>query len=62
MNVSRYIRSETVLQAKRMLIHTDLTVKEIANGLGCDDAAYFSRLFTPTVGVSPSMFRQRDLE
>ncbi len=61
MSVSRCIRSERVLQAKRLLVHTDLAVKEIADALGIDDYAYFSRLFTEDTGISPTAFRQRNL-
>lgn len=56
-NVSTYIRAEIMLRAKRMLAYTDTPVKEIAYSLGFDDNAYFSRLFTQTVGVSPTVFR-----
>ena len=34
MNVTVYIKNEVVLQAKRLLVHTDLTVKEISYRLG----------------------------
>lgn len=46
-----------MLQAKRLLVHTSLSVKEIADRLGIADCAYFSRLFTQTAGVSPTLFR-----
>ena len=62
MNVTVYIKNEVVLQAKRLLVHTDLTVKEISYRLGIEDHAYFSRLFLQATGVSPTAFRQRNLE
>lgn len=62
MNTTLYIKKEVVLQAKRLLIHTDLAVKEIADRLGVDDYAYFSRLFTRTTGISPVLFRQKNRE
>lgn len=62
MNATLYIKNEVVLQTKRLLVHTDLAVKEIANRLGIDDYAYFSRLFSQATGVSPTLFRQRNLE
>lgn len=62
MSATIYIKNETVLQAKRLLVHTDLAVKEIACRLGIDDCAYFSRLFTQTTGISPTQFRERNLE
>jgi len=61
-SATSYIKNEVVLQAKRLLVHTDLAVKEIAGHLGIDDYAYFSRLFTQATGISPTVFRQRNLE
>lgn len=62
MNATSYIKNEVVLQAKRMLAHTALAVKEISDRLGIDDYAYFSRLFTQATGISPTLFRERYLE
>lgn len=61
MSTSDYIKNEAVLLAKRMLVHTDLSVREIADRLGIDDYAYFTRLFTRTAGVTPTAFRLRYL-
>lgn len=61
MNATQYIRHELVLQAKRLLVYTDLTTKEIADRLGINDCAYFSRLFTQTTGITPTSFRQKNL-
>lgn len=62
MSATLYIKNEVVLRAKRLLVHTDLAVKEISNRLGIDDYAYFSRLFTQATGISPTLFRERNLE
>lgn len=61
MNATSFIKNEVVLRAKRQLVHTDLSIKEIADSLGIDDHAYFSRMFTQATGVSPTLFRQRNL-
>lgn len=61
--VGRYIHEEQMLRARRLLIHTTMTVREIAFELGFADAAYFTRLFfTKVTGVSPSSFRRQYLE
>lgn len=60
MNATSFIKNEVMLRAKRQLVHTDLSIKEIADSLGIDDHAYFSRMFTQATGVSPTMFRQRN--
>lgn len=61
MSTAAYIKGEIVLQAKRLLASTSLSVKQIAGRLGFDDGAYFSRLFSQATGISPTEFRQRNL-
>ena len=51
------IKNRIILEAKRLLVHTSLTAKEIAYELGYEDPAYFSRLFMVKTGQSPSGFR-----
>ena len=57
--VSYWIQYEVILEAKRLLYHTDYNVKEIANELGYEDHAYFSRLFKKMVVQTPVEFRRR---
>jgi AraC-like DNA-binding protein len=57
--VSYWIHRQVALEAKRLLYHTGMNVKEIAFALGYEDAAYFSRLFSKTAGMSPGAFRRR---
>ena len=57
-SVSRNIQDEIILQAKRQLVYTTTSVKEIAQGLGFDDYSYFTRLFTKVAGVPPTLFRK----
>ena len=58
-SVSYWIQQEIVLEAKRLLYHSDCTVKEIAYELGYEDHAYFSRLFKKVVSLTPGEFRRR---
>ena len=58
-SISRTIRDEVVLRAKRLLAHSDLSVQQIAAELGFDDSAYFSRLFARASALSPSAFRDK---
>jgi len=53
------IKNRILLEAKRLLAHTDLTAKEIGYELGYDDPAYFSRLFMQKTGETPSAFRAK---
>jgi AraC-like DNA-binding protein len=53
------IKQRIILEAKRLLAHTGLSVKEIGYDLGYDDPAYFVRLFTKQTGASPVEFRKQ---
>jgi len=56
---SDFIKNRILLEAKRMLIYTDFTVKEIAYELGFNDPAYFSRFFTKAENKSPLQFKKQ---
>jgi len=45
------------LEAKRALHYTNLTIAEIAYGLGFVDPAYFTRSFTRHAGLPPRQYR-----
>lgn len=51
------IHQRLLLEAKRLLIYTPMTVSEVADNLGFADPAYFSRFFKRLNGTSPSVFR-----
>lgn len=51
------IQSRIILEAKRLLMYTDKSTKEIAYDLGYADAAYFSNFFKKKTGYAPSDFR-----
>ena len=60
--VSYHIQQRIILEAKRLLYHSDKSVKEIATQLGYNDYPYFSRLFTKITGMSALAFRNRNRE
>ncbi|WPU99184.1 helix-turn-helix transcriptional regulator [Mucilaginibacter sp. cycad4] len=51
------IKNRIILEAKRLLVHTALSVKEIGYKLGYDDPSYFIRLFSKHAATSPQNFR-----
>lgn len=57
--VTYSIQQELMREAKRLLYYSDLSIKEIADSLGFEDATYFNRLFSKVVGVSPGTFRKQ---
>ncbi len=52
------IQERVLLEAKRELIYSNKSIKEIAFGLGFSDPAYFSRFFTKHTTESPLSFRE----
>lgn len=52
------IRERRLLDAKRLLSHSDLSVSEIGYHLGFQDPSYFSRFFRRGTGVTPADFRR----
>jgi AraC family transcriptional regulator, transcriptional activator of pobA len=55
---SRIIDQRVLLEAKRTLLYSNLSIAEIADSLGFADAAYFSRFFTLNSGCPPRAFRR----
>lgn len=53
------IKNRIILEAKRLLVHTFKSSKEIAYNLGYEDPAYFSRLFFIKTGETPSGFKKK---
>ena len=53
------IRHRRLLEAKRLLKYTRLSIQEVAISLGFEDAAYFCRTFKKNNGVTPVQFRQQ---
>jgi AraC family transcriptional activator of pobA len=56
---SYWIQQEVMLEAKRLLYYSELTVKQIAHELGYADHSYFSRLFRKITGSSAVAFRNQ---
>ncbi len=57
--VSHWIQHQVLLEARRLLYYSELNVSEIAETLGYEDQAYFTRLFTKKAGVPPLAFRKK---
>ncbi len=52
-----HIHERILVEAKRLLLHTDVSVKEAADQLGFEDAAYFNRWFRRLAGTTPLQYR-----
>lgn len=59
-NTVRFLISELLCaDARRMLVCTDLDIKEIASQLGFSDQSVFGKFFVKKTGLSPLKFRLR---
>jgi AraC-like DNA-binding protein len=56
---SALIHERIILEAKKKLHLTRLSIKEIAYSLNFSDEFYFSRFFKKFTGISPQIFRDR---
>ncbi len=55
-----FIQQEVFRESQRLLCYTSKSIKEIAFQLGYEDYKYFIRLFSKSIGVSPSNFRKQN--
>jgi AraC family transcriptional regulator, transcriptional activator of pobA len=58
MPASDVIKQRTILEAKRLLTSTDLSIKEIGYQLGFNDNTYFSKVFKKYTGKTPGDFKK----
>jgi len=57
-STSELIQERIVLEAKRLLVHSDWTVAQIGAHLAYFDNAYFTRFFKKMTGITPEQFRK----
>lgn len=55
---AKFIHARLVLEAKRLLAHSDLTSAAIAATLGFDEPTNFTKFFRRMVGTTPANFRR----
>lgn len=51
------INQRLLLEAKRSLVYTAMTVNQVSDSLGFSEPAYFSRFFKRGCGITPKAFR-----
>jgi len=53
------VHQRQLLEAKRLLVYSSMTLSQIADALQFSEPAYFSRFFKRLTGQTPSAFRQQ---
>jgi AraC-like DNA-binding protein/quercetin dioxygenase-like cupin family protein len=56
--LQKIIQERLLLEAKRLLVHTDLSVAQVADRLNFLDHSYFNRFFRKEASVTPEQFRR----
>lgn len=56
--VLEWITERRMAEARRLLLHTELSVARVAGRVGYNDPAYFTRAFRRTHGTPPSAWRR----
>ncbi|WP_437419111.1 helix-turn-helix domain-containing protein [Stutzerimonas chloritidismutans] len=51
------LHQRLLIEAKRQLVYTAMSVSDISDALGFSEPAYFSRFFKRLAGISPRQFR-----
>jgi AraC-like DNA-binding protein len=56
---NNYLNLIRITEVKRLLIHTNLSVSEIAYNCGYNQVPHFNRVFKKETGLSPKEFREQ---
>jgi AraC-like DNA-binding protein len=59
--VSEVIDERLITEAKRLILFSDRTIKEIAFELGFEEHSYFTKVFRKLSGKTPADFKQNDI-
>ncbi len=57
----QYILNKRLIESQRLLLDSQMTVKEIAYAVGFENENYFSEFFSAKIGISALKFRNREL-
>lgn len=58
-SAGEHIKQRVILEARRLLLHTDLTVTQISYELGFKDKSHFGKYFKSVENISPQKFREQ---
>ena len=56
-SLKQYITNKKLAIAQNMLIKTNMSITQVANSLGYNDPLAFSKMFTSSIGISPTKYK-----
>ncbi len=60
LSAGQFIKNRVILEAERLLLHTNLSVTEISYELGFTDNSHFGKYFKSVTAKSPKMYRTQN--
>ncbi|HPU62655.1 MAG TPA: AraC family transcriptional regulator, partial [Mobilitalea sp.] len=60
-NFIDYLTNIRIEKAKKLLLYSDMNIKNICLDIGYSDPNYFSRIFKKQVGLTPTEFREMNI-
>ena len=61
-SLSKYLLHQRINKAKSLLATTTLSIYEVGSSVGIPDPQYFNKQFRKVTGISPSRYRDENLE
>ena len=58
-SAKRYILNKTILEAKRLLLYTEMSIDQIAGYLHYENTSYFAKIFREYTDMTPLNFRKQ---
>jgi AraC-like DNA-binding protein len=55
----KYINQKKIEKAQQMMMISDVSIKDLAYGLGFENVPYFNRLFKKMTGVNPGSYKKK---
>jgi len=59
---SQIVKAKQLLEIKRLLVHTNLNMAEIAMQLNFEDQSYFTKFFKRETGITPMQYRSEAMQ
>lgn len=56
------IQEKSIVEIKRLLVHTNMNVTEIADAMNFQDQSYFTKYFKKVTGITPLQFRRESMK
>lgn len=56
-----YLNNVRIKEAKKLLLHSDSTINDIASAVGFHSTTHFGRVFKQIAGCSPSAYKKKEL-